>query len=547
MKINGIFLMGHLGMFLASMVFMGCSRNNQGNAEEIVSSDLSASSTPGVVTYPISGDVTLTYWMELNNPNVSSNFTSLNDTEWAKYLQEETGVKINFISPPVGGGQDAFNLLVASGNMPDLIDYGWNRLPGYPGGPAAALANKVIIPLNNYLSSSAPDMKKIFDENPSYDKMVKTDDGIYYIFPVMKLDDYLNTTYGLFVRQDWLDELNLSSPVTIDDWYTMLKAFKIQKNAEYPLTIGGQGLGPFSNGMFIGAYGITKNWYLQDGKVCYGAYEDKYKDWLNTMAKWYAEGLLDSNFATNDVAAMDSNILTGRSGAAPFWIGSGLGKYIPELKKISSKATMAATTYPVLKAGDIPQFNSLLNPFDGAGTCITTSCKSPEIAVRFLNYGYTEKGRKTWNYGREGISYTIDGGVVNLTPAITQNPEGWPLGQAWSRYAHGVYPGPYFSERRFLELYYPYPEQIAALNAFTKSNMRGHLMPPVSPTMEESSEFARIMTNVQSLENEYTLSAIMGNVNIDSTFANYIDQLKGFGMDRAIEIQQGALERYKVR
>jgi putative aldouronate transport system substrate-binding protein len=526
-----------LGVSLALLI--GCSRGTSSSASSVP--DTSGGSD---FSYPIKTDITLTYWIELNGQNVAPNYTSLNDTEFAKYLTEETGVKVNFISPAVGGGRDAFNLLVASGNMPDIIAYGWNR--GYPGGPAAAVKNKVIIPLNDKLATHAPAMKALFDENPDYDKMVKTDYCTYYIFPVMKLDDYLNTTYGLFVRKDWLDELNLPIPVTINDWYVMLKAFKEKKGAEFPLSSSGI-FNSFANGMLIGAYGITKNWYLDGGKVAYGAYEPAYKDWLKEMAKWYREGLLDNNFATNDQVTIDSNILTGKTGASAFWIGSGLGKYIPELQATNPRATMVGTAYPVLNQGDMPQFNSLLNPFDGAGACITTSCRYPDIAIRFLDYGYTEKGRKTWNYGREGISYTVDNGIVNLTEAITKNPDGWPLGQAWSKYAHGVYPGPYFSERRFLELYYPYSEQLDALDKFTYSNMKAHLMPPVSPPLEETTEFGRIMTNVQAYEDEYALTAIMGTVDIDSTFDNYRSQLTRLGMDRALEIQQGALENYMAR
>jgi putative aldouronate transport system substrate-binding protein len=501
--------------------------------------------------YPIKTDVTLTYWKELNG-TVSPNFTSLNDTEFARYVQEETGIKVNFISPAVGGGRDAFNLLVASGNMPDIIEYGWNRLPGYPGGPAAALKNNVIIPLNDLLDTYAPDLKGLFEENSNYDKMVKTDDGTYYIFPVMKLDDYLNTTYGLFVRKDWLDELNMQIPVTIDDWYNVLSAFKNEKGASYTFTFHrntsiGSAFNPFSNGMFTGAYGFTKGWFLNNGKVAYGAYEIAYKDWLKTMAKWYAEGLIDNNFATNDGSTVDSNILNGLAGACALQIGGGLGRYLPQLRAEDPNISMVAAPYPVLKSGDEPQFSSLLNAFDGGGACITATSKNPEYAARFLNYGYTEKGRKTWNYGREGISYIVTNGVVNLTESVTRSPEGWPLSQAWSKYSHGVYPGPFFSERRFLELYYPYPEQVDALGIFTSTNMKSHLMPPVSPTPDESSDFARIMTNILAYEDEYTLTAIMGTVNIDASFNEYREQLKRLGIDRAIEIQQGALERYNSR
>lgn len=525
------------------------SKDSKETQPQSAASSVGAETTDNTVTYPLQTDKKLTYWVELNAQNVAPNYNTLNDTEFVKYLEEETGVKVEYISPAVGNAQQAFNLLVASGNMPDIIDYGWNRSNGYPGGPEAAIKNKIILPLNDLMDSCAPDMKKIFEENSDFDRMVKTDSGAYYIFPVMKLDNYLNTTYGLVLREDWLEELGLSVPETIDDWHTVLTAFKEKKGAQFPLSYGAPWnvFNPFENGMFIGAYGITKNWYIDKGVATYGAYQPAYKDWLKTMAQWYAEGLLDNNFATNDQAAIDSNILTGKTGATALWLGSGLGKYIPELRKDNPEATLVSAPYPVLNKGDRPQFNSLLNMFDGAGACITTSCKDPELAAKFLNYGYTEKGRKTYNYGREGISYTMDNGVVNLTEEVTKNPDGWPIGQAWSKYARGVYPGPYFSEKRFLELYYTFPEQLDGLDKWTATDMSNYLMPPISPTPEESGEFSRIMTDITAYVNEYSLTAIMGTVDIDATFDTYLAAIKGMKVDRAIEIQQVALDRYNAR
>ena len=501
------------------------------------------------VSYPVQTDVTLTYWKDLNSQNVAPNYNSFNDTEFSKYLDEETGIKVEYISPPVGNAPQAFNLLVASGNMPDIIDYSWNRTPGYPGGTEAALNNKIIIPLNELMEENAPDLKAILDENPQYDKMIKTDAGIYSIFPVMKMDDYLNTTYGLVLRGDWLEELGLEIPETMDEWHTVLTAFKNEKGAEFPFSYATPWdvFNPFMNGMLIGAYGVNKEWYLQEGTTTYGPYESGYKDWLATMAQWYQEGLIDNNFATNDQVTIDYNVLTGKTGAVALWLGSGLGKYLPELRSQDPDATLVAAPYPVLKKGDTPQFSSLLNMFDGAGACITTSCSNPELAVQFLNYGYTEKGRKTFNYGREGISYTVDGGAVNLTEAVTASPDGWPIGQAWSKYAHGVYPGPYFSERRFLELYYTFPEQLDGLDKWTATNMREHLIPPITPTQEESSEFARIMTDVKAYVDEYSLTVIMGTADLESTYDTYLEELKRMNMERAIEIQQTALERYNAR
>jgi len=528
------------------------SAGNTGNSTANNSAD-SGSSTDaasnGTVTYPINTNEKLTYWVELNPSLVAPNFTNLGDTEFAKQLEKETGVKVEYIHPTVGMGTQSFNLLVASGNMPDIIDYGWSKsVGGYPGGPEAAINNKIIIPLNSYLEKDAPDLKKILDENPDYDKMVKSDSGNYYIFPVMKLDDYLNTTYGLCIRTDWLKDLGLAMPETIDDWYNVLKAFKDKKGATAPFSYAGAGNAfyPFENGVFIGAFGVNKGLYLDNGEVKFGPYEPGYKDWLVTMNKWFQEGLIDNNFATNDQKAMDSNILTGKTGVFGTWAGSGLSKYMPGTQENDPNATFSAVRYPVLNKGDKPQFNSLLNPFDGAGACITTSCRNPSLAAQFLNYGYTEKGRLTYNYGIEGVSYTMENGLPFMTDEVLKNPDGLPIGQAWSKYSRGVYPGPYFSEKRFLELYYVYQEQKDALGIWTDNDMKKHLMPPVSPTPEESSEYARIINEVNSFVDEFTLKAIMGTEDL-SNFDQYIKQLEKLNIKRALEIQQAALDRYNNR
>ena len=40
---------------------------------------------------------------------------------------------------------------------------------------------------------------------------------------------------------------------------------------------------------------------------------------------------------------------------------------------------------------------------------ITTACKNPEAAVKFLNYGYTKEGYMLYNYGIEGETYNLTG------------------------------------------------------------------------------------------------------------------------------------------
>jgi putative aldouronate transport system substrate-binding protein len=95
-------------------------------------------------------------------------------------------------------------------------------------------------------------------------------------------------------------------------------------------------------------------------------------------------------------------------------------------------------------------------------------------------------------------------------------------------------------------MYYVLPEQKNALTLWTNSDMDKHLMPPVSPTTEESQQAAKIMNDVNAYVDEYTLKVIMGNDTVNN-FDNYLNQLKKLDIDKAISIQQAAYDRFTKR
>lgn len=74
---------------------------------------------------------------------------------------------------------------------------------------------------------------------------------------------------------------------------------------------------------------------------------------------------------------------------------------------------LTAGKYPVKEKGDRIQYRmksyQLRPPF---GFAITSACKNPEAAVKFLNYGYTEEGYMLYNYGIEGETYNRTGETV---------------------------------------------------------------------------------------------------------------------------------------
>ena len=208
---------------MAATMLAGCgskTADTQTTAQETL-----PQSASGEFSYPISSDEVLTYWCELNQ-NVSANYSNLGETPFARELMKETGVTIDFQHPPANQGKEQFSLLLADGSLPDLMEYAWMN---YPGGPEKAIQDGNIMALNEVFEKYCPNVMKYLEENPDVDKMIKTDDGHYYVFPFVRGDEALCHTIGPMLREDWLEELGLEVPTTIDEWHTVLTAFKEKK------------------------------------------------------------------------------------------------------------------------------------------------------------------------------------------------------------------------------------------------------------------------------------------------------------------------------
>jgi putative aldouronate transport system substrate-binding protein len=534
---------------LAASALAGCGKSTTTPSSSV--SPSASAQTDSKTTYPLKTDVKLTYWSPIN-PNVSANYKNMGDTPYAKELEKKTGVKVEYLHPAVGQEGNQFNVLAASGDLPDVIEVAnyW-----FTGGPELAIQNKIVLKANDYINQYAPNLKKYLKDHPDIDKSVKTDSGSYYCFPFIRGADENMTYNGLAIRNDWLKDLNLQTPTTIDEWYTVLKAFKEQKNATAPLSWAGATnpgdpfAGLIFGGAFVGAYGILNTFYMQDGKVKYGPFEPGYKDFLTTMAKWYKEGLIDKNFASTDLKAFDANFLSGKTGASAMNVGGGIGKYVPAFKDKDPKADLQPAPYPTLKKGETPEFGQRDNPFAAGNNgldCITPNSKNVEIAAKWLDYGYSEEGNLLNNFGIEGVSYKMENGSPVMTDEVIKNPKGLSIGQAWAQYARATGNGPFVQRKEYSEQYNPLPAQKAAMKVWTQTNAAKHKLPSITPTPEESSQYSKIISDVNTAMTEFSLKVVMGTESINN-YDKFIDQLKKIGIEKAISIQQAALDRYYKR
>ena len=491
-----------------------------------------------------------TYWVEMP-AQLASVANSMSEVTLYKELEKKTGVEIEFIHAPSGQASEKFNLLVASKNLPDMIEYNWKK---YPGGPSKAIEDGIIYSLNDYVEKNAPDFWKIMQEYPNIRKDTVSVDGDYFGFPQIKLSSS-NIYGGLMIRKDWLDDLGLEVPETIDEWDTALRAFKTVKGVKAPLQmeagwfkVEGQG------NNFNSAFGVDLGYYIDNGEVKLGPAEPGYKEYITLFHNWYKDGILDNEFDTLSGSAVESRIMDGYSGAFFGYIGNAMGKYLSAKELTDKKFNLAGAQHPVKNKGDEPYFMSSVKSVSAPHVAITTSCSNPELAVNWMNNFYTNEGALLAQWGVEGLTYEImEDGLRYFTDEIQNNPDGLSVFEAKAKHTRGYSTCPGVNifldsqEQKDLSIdqQYTYPQQVDALRTYSKysENRKKTQVPDLEYDPKVASELSSLEFNINTYVYETVIRFITGDEPL-SNYDKYLANLKKLKLDRVLEIKQAAYDKY---
>lgn len=516
--------------------------------------EANGSAAPAATASVSNEPVKVTLWTPMN-PNAKAVVKSLNELPMVQEWAKKTNVTFDFQHSSGNTPQDdvqQYGVMVASNNLPDSMLWNWNSVQG---GTAKMFKDGTIIKLNDLIEKNAPNLKKIMDANPQIAKQIKADNGDIYALPHLKVGQYgqYKTFSGMVVRQDWLEELGLQAPETIDEWETVLRAFK-EKKGVIPFTLNKSY--PLSFADFAGAYGVAgmstianaSSFYIDGGKVKFGPTQPEFKQYLTTMQKWYKEGLIDPDFASNDTKTMDAKITSGKAGAFYGFIGGSIGTYTPALQKTDPKAKLAAVQYPVLKKGDEPKFVQASWEYDNIGTVITSSNKHAAETVKAIDYLYSDEGAMLKNFGVEGQTYTKADGQPKYTDLILKNPDNLPISQAMAKYFIANYGFSGLDDDRYNDQYYQLQAQKDAVKLYAKyaNNAYKVMLPPVVLSTDEAKESAKILNDVSTLLTEQITKVVMGATKVED-YDKTIEQVKKMNIDRAVEIYQTATDRYNKR
>lgn len=260
--------------------------------------------------------------------------------------------------------------------------------------------NGYIIDLKPYLETYAPDLWKILQEHPEWEKAITMADGA---IPALPAFNTLQNNDAMWINSSWLKKLKLDMPKTSEELTEVLRAFKTgdpngnRQQDEIPLAF----LGMWELRFLGHAFGIIDNDYYvtaKDGTVTSSLTSEQNRAFLTWLHQLWKEGLLDHDgFSYTD----------------------SMRQITDEKKDIPYGMIMTATPLTILPNTALEQY-SLMEPleYDGKqiyrdltgdvirGTfAITSACKEPEKLVAWVNYLYTEEGNRLAYYGVEGEEY----------------------------------------------------------------------------------------------------------------------------------------------
>ena len=381
----------------------------------------------GEATYPLSDEpVQLSYYIRINGA-MSATMETYADVEFFKYLEELTNVQIQWDH---NTSDETFSMMIASGEYPDMIN--WN-LGNAAGGVPALLEDEVILDLTELMPQYAPAYYEWMQANPEENRAFMLDDGTLYQFVnfnanVETKDIVYFKIKGPQIRQDWLDQLGLKMPTTTDELYDVLVAFRdndMNGNGdttdEIPFAIG---KGTTQLGVIAGSFGTRIDMHNDPenpGTIVYGPITDNFRKFLEYMNKLYTEGLINSDFAVQDSSL--SFITQGLAGFTVDSMGSGLIANHDNLKLENEKYNYVSV--PWLIGPDGYQCNVDDNNANPRGTAVTTACENVEIALRWLDYAYTDEGSLLSTFGIEGESFEWVDGYPTIMDEVKTNDSGW--------------------------------------------------------------------------------------------------------------------------
>lgn len=373
------------------------------------------------------------------------------ENAYTKYIEENTGVNIEFVYFSSKASEYKQQLALTASSNDELPDV----LLGFTGMGTTA-ANQYgedgyFLELTDLIEKHADAYKAHYAELDERSKelvdlkMINQNDGKIYGMPLATqvLIDHIQSL--LFINQTWLDAVGMSIPTTVDELYTVLKAFATRdpnKNGiadEIPM-LGGTMISDYVINAYT-YYEESHPYNVENGTV-YAPYKtNEFREALKMLNRMCEEGLYSDMSFTVTANTDLKNLYTPASGTATVGIIAGH----PSNKTDTSNAIL--DEYVALSPlGDKTGKGGYLVVSEDVvyiSSFITKDCEDPELAMEFIDFFYEDETIKRGRHGERDVDWKEGSGMDiygnEVTTVIINDQAFFDGSQTWGINACGIH------------------------------------------------------------------------------------------------------------
>ncbi len=561
---------------LATAALSGCGNSGDNSADTIDATQADYLNLDG--TLPIIKDAAA--FEEANGGKLSmmiindaARTVEVKDLAMVQRWKEDTGIEFDWQVIAADGAAEKLSLTLTAGD--ELPDAFWNFIGGLSGQYAVQYAEQdVFIPTQDLINEYCPTLVQILEDNPQYQKEIVTPDGNMYGFPYIEQMKGLVMTSGpLLINQNWLDQVGMDLPTTVDEFTDILYAFKeagdLNGNGEADeipaLTMfGPEEIDQFGSYnmfyRFTGCFGQADSYcygnYLADhlavidGKITFTGMNESIRKTADYFHQLYADGLLNVNCfeSTSTTNYTNSELIQteAKAGVVGVWT---------DMQITDNNVRHEYVAVPQLTGEDGGLSGFPLNYSemqDTSDTCITTECKFPEVIACFVEYLISDPSLSVQsNWGAVGYNYYEDENGM-LCFNLDENGDIIPVDPYTSFGDMRTNTTPARGSMIVLDEYYDtvcqYTYDAVNLLEFQKVNgkeeqlSRGTNVPKLLMTVEENQRLNQIQPVISDIVDRYVATSVQNGTD-DASWDQYLADLKAAGVDELVQIFQTAYDR----
>ena len=332
---------------------------------------------------------------------------------------DEYGIKVNYKwTVPSDQFSEKRSLMLSTGDIPDFF---YLDSTGFE----QAVASDMLYDLSEVYEEYASDALKERMNIDANTLTAGTVDGKLYALPQAG-DQLTNDIMVLWIRQDWLDNLGLEVPTTVDEMIAVAEAFKNNDpdgNGEDDTV----GIGfSYNSGLcykgLLYAMGAYPDIWLEDesGSLVSGTIQPEMKTALEKVQEIYKKGLIETEFYVKNYANYQEDLGSGR-------IGMTIDNYVTPLSfsgswDVDKNANWICCPLPGATEADYPAVSAIGNSYTQYWV-VSKDCEHPEAMIQIMNHFvdkqtndysfiYDSENRSIWEY-TPATMHTPNNNLIN--------------------------------------------------------------------------------------------------------------------------------------